>query len=185
LKLALGKSLVELHGGTVTCTSAGPGKGSCFTLRLARTTAHQGSIAFLQHDEKLSDRAKKLRILVVDDNVDTALMLQMLREELGHNVLVAHTARHALEHARLNPIDVGILDLGFPDMDGTQLARKFRSVPSPANKTLIALTGYGQEQDREAAMHAGFDYHMVRPVDMQRLVTLLADLDTEYRWCLL
>ena len=118
--------------------------------------------------------ARALRVLVVDDNVDAAETLALLLEASGYTVDVEHDSRRALERARTAPPDVGLLDIGLPDMDGNELARRLRADPATAGIVLVAITGYGQDQDRRAALEAGFDHHLVKPVDMAKLEGLLA-----------
>jgi signal transduction histidine kinase/ActR/RegA family two-component response regulator len=177
LGLALVKRLVELHQGSVCCTSQGIGEGSRFTVCLPRLaeSAHSDRCHAAQ---KVLGRAKPLRILVVDDNVDAALMLAMLLESLGHEVLMEHGSRRALERARLEKPDVCILDIGLPDMDGNELAQRLRRQGGTSGAVLIAVTGYGQDKDREYALAAGFDHHLVKPIDTERLSTILAKTAT-------
>ncbi|MDB5935344.1 MAG: sensor hybrid histidine kinase [Massilia sp.] len=173
--LALVKSLVDLHAGTVTASSAGPGQGSEFTIRLPRA----GVLSVANEQEgsgELAPVVRPLRVLVVDDNTDAALMLGMFLESAGHHVSVEHNARRALVRAHSEEPDVCLLDIGLPDMDGKQLARQMRSQPGGDRAVLIAITGYGQEQDRQETAAAGFDHHFVKPVDAEQLLTLLAGL---------
>ena len=171
--LALVKSLVELHEGTVTASSGGADQGSEFTIRLPRA-ALPAAAARAQREGLLASAAKALRVLVVDDNQDAAMMLGMFLESAGHEVAVEHTATRALERARLDQPDVCLLDIGLPDMDGYELARQVRAQPGGAGRMLIAITGYGQEEDRKQSAQAGFDHHFVKPVDAEGLLTLLA-----------
>jgi PAS domain S-box-containing protein len=175
--LALVKSLAELHGGTVACFSEGLGKGSCFTVCLPRLVEQGSRTSQRQGSRDLHQAKKRLRILVVDDNTDAAQMLKILLEALGHDVLVEHDSRRALERARVEVPDVGVLDIGLPDMNGNELARHLRAQPETAHTTLIAVTGYGQEQDRKIALAAGFNHYLVKPVDTARLTSLLNELD--------
>jgi CheY-like chemotaxis protein len=117
--------------------------------------------------------AGQLRILVVDDNVDAAQMLAMYLEAAGHEILVEHRALPGLERALRDRPAVCILDIGLPDMDGTDLARRLRQHPETAGALLIALTGYGSDRDKENALAAGFDHHLVKPVDSSVLAGLL------------
>ncbi|HEX8787817.1 MAG TPA: response regulator [Telluria sp.] len=114
--------------------------------------------------------------MVVDDNVDAAGMLGMLLEASGHRVLVEHSAARALERGREASPQVFLLDIGLPEVDGYELARRLRAQPATAGAMLIAVTGYGQESDRRLAEDAGFDAHFVKPVDIARLTRLLDDL---------
>ncbi len=174
--LALVKSLVGLHGGKVTCVSEGPGKGSQFTICLPRLI--EPAIVPDRRDSEKNSRIsdKKLRILVVEDNVDTAEMLTMFLEALGHEVLMEHSPLQALERARIDLPDVCLLDIGLPEIDGNELARRLRRQPETAHVPLIAITGYGQEHDRENALAAGFNHHFVKPVDAAKLSALLAEI---------
>jgi signal transduction histidine kinase/CheY-like chemotaxis protein len=173
--LALVKSLVELHDGTVSASSAGIGKGSQFTVCLPRVAVQEA------HDEpgKLVSAAapvKGWRMLVVDDNVDAAHMLAMLLEATGHETMVEHTAKSALERVRRDLPEVCLLDIGLPDLDGNDLARQLRAQTETARSFLIAITGYGQEQDRKRTAESGFDHHLVKPVNMEQLLHLLSGL---------
>jgi CheY-like chemotaxis protein len=115
-----------------------------------------------------------LRMMVVDDNVDAAVMLAMLLEAMGHHVLVEHGARMALDRAREQAPQVCLLDIGLPEIDGIELARRLRAQPETAQSVLIAVTGYGQENDRKQILAAGFDHHLVKPVDAKKLAAILA-----------
>ena len=174
LGLALVKSLVELHQGTVTCESAGLGRGSKFTISLPRLVQepHQG--AQQAANSHVQRKPASLRVMVVDDNADAAAMLAMLLEASGHQVMVAHDSGAALEHAREEAPQVCLLDIGLPDIDGNELARRLRAQPETAHALLIAVTGYGQEQDREQTLAAGFDHHLVKPVDTGKLAAIIA-----------
>jgi len=175
LGLALVKSLVELHGGSVACDSAGPGLGSRFTVTLPRLPdqAPPAQVAAGAPDATPFDAP--LRILVVDDNIDAADMLAMLLEASGHQVAVEHQPRQALEAARQSPPQVCLLDIGLPDMDGKELARRLRAQPETAGCLLVAVTGYGQDSDRASAMAAGFDHYLVKPIDTAKLDAILAE----------
>jgi PAS domain S-box-containing protein len=173
LGLALVKNLVELHGGLVTCNSDGPGQGSTFHVRLPRIEA-QGRPDHALHADRLQKAVSPLRIMVVDDNADAARMLALLLESMGHQVVIAHGSRRALELAGSDAPEVYLLDIGLPEMDGNELARQLRALPHAARPVLIAVTGYGQEADRRRTLAAGFDYHLVKPVDMQELTEILS-----------
>lgn len=174
LGLALVKSLVELHGGTVVCTSAGRGMGSRFTVSLPRLAQPDQGIERRRNNRDEIQIGKALKILIVDDNVDAAETLGMFLEASGHEVLVEHQSRRGLERARIEAPDVCLLDVGMPEMDGNELAKRLREQPETTKAVLIAVTGYGQEDDRKNTHKAGFDHHMVKPVDLARLSAMLA-----------
>jgi signal transduction histidine kinase/CheY-like chemotaxis protein len=175
LGLALVKNLVELHGGTVACDSAGLGHGSRFEVSLPRLPAQDAPTQ--QAGGSDAARPASLRILVVDDNEDAADTLAMLLEASGHEVLVEHGSRAALERSRAGgrqgAPQVCLLDIGLPDMDGAELARRLRALPETAHALLVAVTGYGQESDRERTRAAGFDHHLVKPIDLEKLHAIL------------
>jgi CheY-like chemotaxis protein len=118
----------------------------------------------------------RLRLLVVDDNVDAATALAMLLEAAGHEVAIEKRAQAALRRAEQEMHDVYLLDIGLPGMDGIELARRLRAIPKSAHATLIAVTGYGHQYDKDTAIAAGFDYYFVKPADAAKLVNLLAQL---------
>ena len=173
LGLALVKNLVELHGGSVSCYSAGAGQGSTFRVALPRLALRGGPDAAcegLPLDEK---QHVPLRVLLVDDNVDAALMLGMLLEASDHAVTVVHGADHALACIERQTFDACLLDIGLPEMDGNELARRLRQHPRTGACVLVAITGYGQESDRRNTAEAGFDHHFIKPVDTRKLLALL------------
>jgi signal transduction histidine kinase/CheY-like chemotaxis protein len=171
--LALVKNLVTLHRGRVAAFSEGAGKGSRFTVTLPRAADAGGIDApcLLGAD---AAAAHGLRLLVVDDNEDAGQMLGLYLEAAGYRVTVVQSARAALEAASADPPDACLLDIGLPDMDGNELARRLRRLPQTASATLIAITGYGQEADRARTAAAGFDRHFVKPVDMEALLGVLS-----------
>jgi PAS domain S-box-containing protein len=175
LGLALVKNLVELHGGTVECASPGLGQGSSFVvnLPLMQASAPQDDRA---PSSAAAREARPLRLLVVDDNVDAAATLGMLLEACGYEVMVENDSLRALDWALRERPDAGLLDIGLPDMDGNELARRLRADPRTRAMLLVAITGYGQDQDRRAALEAGFDHHMVKPVDLDKLAAILAGI---------
>jgi len=174
LGLALVKSLVELHGGSVSAYSPGIGKGSTFAVRLPRYTQDVALATTPILTAHGDDGAAPLRILLVDDNVDAVHTLQMFLRSAGHQVEVAYSGSDAVELAKLTVPEVCLLDIGLPDFDGNELARRLRQLPQAAGATLVAMTGYGRQQDREAATAAGFDHYLVKPVNTTQLSDILA-----------
>lgn len=177
LGLALVKSLVELHGGSVCCESAGLGKGSKFTVLLPRLLAYDNVESLQNNHAILGEQSTGLRIMVVDDNEDAAGVLVMLLEAMGHEALAVHGSKQALDQARRYSPQVFLLDIGLPGMDGNELAMHLRADSQTADAMLIATTGYGQASDRNKSMAAGFDHHLVKPIDMEKLSFILADID--------
>jgi PAS domain S-box-containing protein len=168
--LALVKGLVGLHGGTVEGESAGMGHGSEFTIRLPRSIIVEYDAA--ADPAQLVDSARpsvrpsvRAKILVADDNRDAADSMALILEFGGYEVTVAHSGIEALEKARASRPDAMILDIGMPDMTGYEVARRVRAEPWGEGIFMLAVTGWGQEGDKERAMTAGFDQHMTKPVD--------------------
>ena len=172
LGLALVKSLAVLHGGRVEAHSDGLGKGSEFAVFLPCLAEAPAPSA--PRVDARSRETRGLKVLVVDDNVDAAQMLTTLLEMNGYEVNVAYDGSSALASAVQTPPDVGLLDIGLPDIDGHELARRLRAMPETTQALLVALTGYGQEEDRRRAHNAGFDHHMAKPADLAKLLELLA-----------
>ena len=172
--LALVKSLVELHGGVVFASSDGLGQGSRFTVVLPHLQEEERSAdpAAAASDARAS-RPSALQVMVVDDNVDAAEMLAMFVETMGHSVVIEHDSFKALDRLHGWHPDVFLLDIGLPDLDGYELARRIRALPAVAGALLVAVTGYGDEQARQQASAAGFDHHFVKPLDIEHLVALL------------
>jgi PAS domain S-box-containing protein len=177
LGLALVKGLVELHGGSVAASSPGPGAGSEFTVRLPLAGHGPRSDAAGRDAEPETRDPKSLRVLIVEDNRDAAESLRLLLELGGHRVRVGHAGPAGLEAAREFRPDVVLCDIGLPGgMDGYAVARAFRADPGQAGTALVALSGYGREEDRRRACEAGFDHHLTKPVDPEVLDRLLATL---------
>ncbi|HYX65903.1 MAG TPA: ATP-binding protein, partial [Burkholderiales bacterium] len=169
LGLTIVRSLVDLHGGTVTAQSAGVGRGSQFTVDLP---AAAGLIEAGESQSQIRTSGAGRRVLVVDDNVDAANALGQLLRMLGHEVEVAHDGPRALQGARDFSPDVALIDIGLPVMDGYDLAQRLRSQCGPVTR-LIAVTGYGLERDRERSSQAGFTDHLVKPIELASLQRLL------------
>jgi PAS domain S-box-containing protein len=176
LGLALVKHLVELHGGTVACASPGLERGSSFTVALPLMPAPAREEPAPAGLAATPGTARPLRLLVVDDNTDAAATLGMLLEACGYEVEVENDSYGALAAAQRRRPDVALLDIGLPEMDGNELARRLRADGRTGAMVLVAVTGYGQECDRRTAFEAGFDHHLVKPVDMDRLTGVLAGI---------
>jgi len=175
LGLALVRNLVELQGGAVGCSSPGLGKGSTFVISLPLLQGALPDAGPVAAASAAAGPADTLKVLVVDDNVDAAETLGLLLAAQGHEVVVEHGALRALERARSLGPDVCLLDIGLPEIDGRELARRLRAQPETAHAVLVAVTGYGQQQDREDAFAAGFQHHLVKPVDFDALARLLGE----------
>lgn len=172
LGLTIVRSLVEQHGGTVTAHSAGPDRGSEFVVRLPRAPA-MAKDAPSGQQALARDGAGGTRLLVVDDNEDAAEMLAAALASHGCVVRVANDAPAALQIAATEQFDAALLDIGLPVIDGYELAVRLRALATMGNARLIAITGYGQASDRQRALAAGFNHHLVKPVDLRVLVQLL------------
>jgi len=172
--LALVRSLVNLHNGSVHADSSGLGKGSKFTVNLPRMLNVSPTDAPISPE--LDSIVVPKKILIVDDNVDAANMLGMYLEIAGYEVSVEHSAEAALSRSLTQMPDAFLLDIGLPNMDGTVLARHLRERPDCASSLMIAITGYGQSSDRVKSIEAGFDHHLVKPVDMPHLVKILSSI---------
>src|ERR1044071_369706 len=172
--LTVVRKIIEMHGGTTEAHSSGLGQGSEFIVRLPalRWPARPAKV----YATKRAQPVQTWRVLVVDDNVDSADSIAAILETSGHEVEVAYSAQKALEMAVEHQPDIVLLDIGLPDMDGFEVAKHLRQTPELKQMRLIAITGYGQQSDRQRSREAGFDEHMVKPVEWQKLEELLASL---------
>jgi len=172
--LALARGLMELHGGSLEAQSTGLGNGSTFTLRLPleqSTAMRSAEIANAATAVTVPAR----RVLIADDNVDSAESLAMLLRLQGHDVEVVHDGAEALRRLEEFRPRFALLDIGMPKINGYEVARRIRAQPWGSSLSLIALTGWGQEQDRREALEAGFDHHLVKPVDTELLLQKLVE----------
>ena len=173
--LSLVRTLVEMHGGSITATSDGPGHGSEFVLRLPVLSRTQG-VEAPQRDRpgEPAGKTPRRRILVVDDNVDAARSLaRLLTRVYGQEVRVAHDGPEALAVAGEFRPEVVLLDIGLPGMDGNEVARRLRGRPEFEKTLIVALTGWGQEEDVARSREAGFDHHLVKPANPDAIRELL------------
>ncbi len=173
LGLSLVKGLIDLHGGKVEAHSAGPGTGSEFVVRLPLLVRSEDGGERTPSASAAPEKLPRRRVLVVDDNVDAADSLAVLLRLQGQEVRVAYDGPTALARAEAEPPAIAFLDLGMPKMDGYELARAFRSHPALKGVVLVALTGWGQPEDRRRSKEAGFDHHLVKPVEADALQRLL------------
>jgi CheY-like chemotaxis protein/anti-sigma regulatory factor (Ser/Thr protein kinase) len=169
--LSIAKGLVELHGGTITARSEGEGRGSEFVIRLPLAAASDAAVD--RPGPARAPGASGKRVLVVDDNRDGAELLEEVFRALGHTTRLAYDGEGALELAHEFRPEIAFLDIGLPVMDGYQLARRMRAAPGLEDVRLVAVTGFGQEADRGRARAAGFDEHLVKPVEIDELRLLL------------
>jgi two-component system CheB/CheR fusion protein len=174
--LTLAHILVQKHGGSLTAMSPGLGRGSEFVVRLPALAETLGSGAPTTRTDCHAmhhDSPERPPILVVDDNVDAAHSLSVLLRLWGHTSHVVHDGPEAIEAARQIRPQIVLLDIGLPKLDGYQVARAIRSEPTLAGAKIVAMTGYGQAEDRRKSREAGFDVHLVKPVDLQELEAIL------------
>ncbi len=171
LGLTLVRRLVELHGGSIEASSEGSGRGSEFTVRVPVAEAPAASEPIAAAPETSTGGAR--RVLVVEDNEDAREALTLLLEESGHDVRAAADGLEALREAEQFMPNVVLLDIGLPGLDGYAVARKLRELPCCSDALLVAITGYGQPEDRALARAAGFDHHLLKPVEPMRLFELL------------
>ena len=177
--LTLARTLVHLHGGSIEARSEGRGKGCEFLIRLPLAVAEPEEDHAPPVPAARQGNGKLRRVLVVDDNHDAADSLGMLLQFLGAETMTVHDGRACLDAVKTFQPAVVLLDLGMPGMSGLEVARRLRADPELAETTLVALTGWGQREDRRRTQEAGFDYHLVKPADLSTLQSILALRDDE------
>jgi PAS domain S-box-containing protein len=175
--LTIAKRLVQLHDGSIEAHSAGPGRGAEFVVRLPLAAAPKATHAAPR--QPVSSPSRRLKVLVVDDNHDLVQMLELAVQAMGHEVRTAFDGHSAISAALSYRPDVILLDLGLPVISGLDVARELRRHPEMAKMRLIALTGWGQEEDHRHTSEAGFDHHLTKPTDPEDLETLLSMLASE------
>jgi CheY-like chemotaxis protein len=163
-----------MHGGSVLATSGGLGQGSEFVVRLPLLQETPAAAGAKGKQPEWTPKVPSRRILVVDDNQDTAESMALLLRLNGHEVRTAYDGPAALDSARAQPPDVVLCDIGLPGMSGLEVARLLRQDPGLKDVLLLALTGYGKDEDRLRSQEAGFNAHLVKPVDLDALKALLA-----------
>jgi signal transduction histidine kinase/DNA-binding response OmpR family regulator len=171
--LTLVRHLVQMHGGTVQATSPGPNQGSEFVVRLS-ALGHAGEHAPDREAPRPTANVVGYRVFLIDDNRDATQTLAMLLRQQGFDVHTAFDGRTALQIVPKVRPDIVLLDIGLPEMNGYEIARRLRQQPALSDVLLVALTGYSQEEDRRRAREAGFDHFFVKPIDVQAVASLLA-----------
>lgn len=173
--LTLSRQIVQLHQGTLSMRSEGLNQGSCFTVRLPRLA---GEPRKAPGEKKAAEPAfvRPLNILIADDNVDLTASFAEVLSSYGHQVEVVHDGVAAVQAARTRMPDVALLDIGMPGLDGYEVARQLRADPALRGIHLVAITGWGRDADREAAQAAGFDRHLLKPVNPEDMLRLLAEV---------
>jgi signal transduction histidine kinase/ActR/RegA family two-component response regulator len=170
--LTLARHLVELHSGTIEACSEGIGRGSTFIVRLPRTFATPAR-ASEQRKPGAPTKATQRRVLIADDNVDFAMSLEAILMALGHDVRVTHDGLAAIAAAEEFAPEIAFIDIGLPGRDGYGVARALRELPATSSSTLVAVTGWGQEDDRRRSLEAGFGIHLVKPVEPQQIIDIV------------
>jgi CheY-like chemotaxis protein len=172
--LTVARRLIELHGGSISASSDGLGKGSTFTLRIPLAAAQPASAELPAQGSVAPVGTSSLRILIADDNRDAAESLAALLRMVGHDVRIAYDGVEALGLASEYRPDAIVLDIGMPKMNGYDVAKKLRAEPTGQQMTIIALSGWGQEEDKRRSREAGIDHHLVKPLEPTSLLQVLA-----------
>jgi CheY-like chemotaxis protein len=175
--LSLVRGLVELHGGRVDARSDGEGRGAEFVVRLPALEAPPGAEDGADGERRPARAGSSRRVLVVDDNRDAADSLGAVLQLAGHEVRTAYDGEAAVYSAATWQPEVVLLDIGLPGMNGYEAAARIRGAPWGAGMVLVAVTGWGQEEDKRRAAESGFDVHLTKPVDLDSLASLLAVQD--------
>jgi CheY-like chemotaxis protein len=171
--LTLVKRLAELHNGTVEAHSGGPGQGSTFTVLIPRIEPVPEAATSPNAPARADLSQRNRRILIVEDNADAREALREALEQAGHEIFEAASGSTGVESALANRPDVALIDIGLPEFDGYEVARRIRSTSEVRGMMLVALTGYGTPEDRQRAVQAGFDAHLVKPLNFDQLADLL------------
>ena len=167
--LTLVRRLAELHGGRVSASSPGRGRGSTFTVRLPRIEPPKERAI----EPEIAHEVVRRRVVVIEDNQDARDMCRLVLELAGHDVVEADDGPRGLDLLKSTQADLALIDIGLPNLDGYEVARQFRADPANARTVLVALTGYGSASDRERARRAGFDHHLTKPVSAEAVRDLL------------
>jgi len=171
--LALARTLVEMHGGRIEARSEGRGKGSEFVVRLPALAGGAALAASAAPRAGAETGRAPRRVLVADDNVDAARSLGLVLSQMGYDVQIVHGGEAALEAARSQAPELVLLDLAMPGLDGLAVARRMREDPRLRQARIVALTGHGQDEDRQRTQAAGFDEHIVKPISPEALCRVL------------
>jgi CheY-like chemotaxis protein len=173
--LALARRLAEMHGGELVAHSDGPGKGSAFTIKMPVCNALATRASSRQTDVP----QLACRVLIIDDNRDAANTMAMLVGELGCSTCIAHDAARGLQAVHTFEPDIVFLDIGMPDINGYEACRQIRQLPLQKAIAIVAVTGWGQSQDKQRALDAGFDAHLTKPVDLDTVARFFAGLPNQ------
>lgn len=179
--LTLSRQIIQLHGGSLSMQSEGLHRGSCFTVRLPRLHREAQQVEAELLASPRPGPSRPLRILIADDNVDLTVSLSALLSSHGHQIEVVHDGEAAVRAARAQVPDVALLDIGMPGLDGHQVAQALRADAATQGIHLVAITGWGRDADREAARRAGFDQHLIKPVNPDQLLSLLDEVPPALR----